>query len=515
MQIIENYNLNNLKKELNKLKWFFLIYFIFSISFVYYQNTVNDIHMKITLVLLLFLFIIGCLLLIFITYKNLPIYKTAFMIILIFGVICVFLTPICTISDECEHFVRSELTSHGDLIPIYDYHNGDDEKTYQTIKSIEVVHPKEYSGKTVFETDWDTQKINNEPGIYGSAFAQNPFYGYIPQAIGIFIAKILDLNNIWMLWLGRLCNLIMYAGVCTYAIKKAPIYKNALFVVACLPLAIFQAASLSIDATVNSFGLLIIAYFLYMYCREENTLRKKDIAIFLAICLFTSLTKVTFLAFSLLIFLIPKNRFENNKTRYTSAIGFLITSSLVGLWSKLYANKVLLNSWRASSFMTRNVNPNEQVIYILQNPTSFLFNLFSIANIKKVIASYFFFGHGGHCMYESSFLAVMFAIFFIIFCFAYPSNERINKKTKAGLFLLAAILFYGTAIVQYLTWCPVGSPTIEGIYGRYLIPLLALGPMILGINKKDVDLEKFKILLITISISFISSMILLTFMTFY
>lgn len=511
----ENYNFNDLKNELNSLKWFFLIFLIFLISFVFYQNTVNDIHMKLTLAFLLFLFIIGCLLLMLIRHENLPIYKTAFLIILIFGLICAFLTPICTISDECEHFVRSELTSHGDLIPVFDYHDGDDEKTYQTIKSVEVAHPKEYSGITVFKTDWDTQKINNNPGIYGSAFAQNPFYGYIPQAIGIFLAKILNLNNIWMLWLGRLCNLIMYTSICAYAIKKAPIYKTALLVVACLPLAIFQAASLSIDATVNSLGLLIIAYFLYMYCKEENTLSKKDIAIFLAICLLTSLTKVTFLAFALLIFLIPKNRFKSNKTRYFSALGFLITSALVGLWSKLYANEVLLNSWRASSFITRNVNPNEQIIYILQNPATFLFNLFSIANIKKVFESYFFFGHGGFCMYQSSFLAVMFAVFFIIFCFAYPNNERISKKVRAGLFILVVILFYGTAVVQYLTWCPIGSTTIEGIYGRYLIPLLAFGPMIFNINKRDINQEKCKTLLITLSISFISCMILLTLMTFY
>lgn len=515
MRNFEKYNLNNLKNELGNLKWFFLIYFIFLMSFVYYQNTINDVHMKITLALLLFLFITGCLLLIFITHKNLPIYKTAFIIIIIFGLICVFLTPICTISDECEHFVRSELTSHGELVPVFTYRNGDDEKSYQTIKSIEVVHPKEYSGKTVFETDWDTQKINNEPGIYGSAFAQNPFYGYLPQAIGILIAKILDLNNIWMLWLGRLCNLIMYAVVCTYAIKKAPIYKNALYVVACLPLAIYQAASLSIDASVNSFGLLIIAYFLYMYCKEDKTLTWKNLAIFFAICMLASLTKVTFLAFALLIFLIPKNRFENNKTRHISTIGFLTTSLLVGLWSKLYANKVLLNSWRASSFITRNVNPNDQIIYILHNPTNFLFNLFNIENIKIVFETNFFFGHGGWCMYGSSFLAVIFALFFIIFCFAYPNNERISKKTRLGLFILTAILFYGTAIVQYLTWCPVGFQTIEGIYGRYLIPLLAFGPMILNVNKKDMNLEKVKILLITISISFISSMILLTAMTFY
>lgn len=515
MENREKFNLNNLKKELNDLKWFFLIYFIFLISFVFYQNAVNDIHMKLTLAFLLILFIIGCLLLILIRHENLPIYKTALLIILIFGIICVFLTPICTISDECEHFVRSELTSHGDLIPVFDYHDGNDKKTYQTIKSVEVVHPKEYSGKTVFETDWDTQKINNEPGIYGSAFAQNPFYGYIPQAIGIFLAKILDLNNIWMLWLGRLCNLIMYAAVCTFAIKKAPIYKPALFVVACLPLAIFQAASLSIDATVNSFGLLIIAYFLYMYCKEDNALTWKEIAIFFAICLLTSLTKVTFLAFALLIFLIPKNRFENNKTRYISAVGFLITGTLVGLWSKLYASKVLLNSWRGSLFITQNVNPNDQIAYILQHPANFLFDLFSIANVKKVFESYFLFGHGSHCMYHSTFLAVAFTIFFIIFCFAYPNNERISKKTRAGLLILVAILFYGTAIVQYLTWLPVGSTIIDGIYGRYLIPLLALGPMILSVNNKDLNTEKAKILLITISISFISCMILLTLMTFY
>ena len=66
------------------------------------------------------------------------------------------------------------------------------------------------SRKTVFQTNWDDQKIDYTPSYVNSVFAQNPFYGYIPQAIGIDIAKGLNLNNIWMIWLGRFCNLLVY-----------------------------------------------------------------------------------------------------------------------------------------------------------------------------------------------------------------------------------------------------------------------------------------------------------------
>ena len=44
-------------------------------------------------------------------------YKTAFVVIICFGLICSLIVPICSVSDEKEHFVRSEITSQGVIFP--------------------------------------------------------------------------------------------------------------------------------------------------------------------------------------------------------------------------------------------------------------------------------------------------------------------------------------------------------------------------------------------------------------
>ena len=145
-------------------------------------------------------------------------HKFAFVLIICFGVLCALIVPICDVSDESEHLTRAEITSQGVLIPEWNdggagidrLYNYTDEGKYshalnkgvgfETIKSI--LFFSTGRGETVFEVSGDTDKIDYTPFIDGSAFEQNPFYGYLPQAIGILIAKLLDLNVIWILWLG-------------------------------------------------------------------------------------------------------------------------------------------------------------------------------------------------------------------------------------------------------------------------------------------------------------------------
>ena len=39
--------------------------------------------------------------------------------VILFGLMCVFLSPIGSVSDEVEHFTRAEITSQGVLFPEY------------------------------------------------------------------------------------------------------------------------------------------------------------------------------------------------------------------------------------------------------------------------------------------------------------------------------------------------------------------------------------------------------------
>ena len=180
---------------------------------------------------------------------------------LLFGLICAFVIPIDSVSDEYEHLSRAEITSRGILFP--EYVNG----SFESISSMSNFYDNA-NGKTIFEVNGDTAKINSSLAHVGSAFEQNPFYGYIFSTIGILLAKLLDLNVIWLLWLGRIFNVVMYAGLISLAIKKSPIFKIQLFAIACLPVCLFQAFSVSIDSFVAGLGILTMAYFFNMFVNK-------------------------------------------------------------------------------------------------------------------------------------------------------------------------------------------------------------------------------------------------------
>lgn len=147
-------------------------------------------------------------------------YKVAFVIILLFGITTALLVPICDVSDEIEHLTRAEITSQGVLIPhwtgedlgvdrLYNFTEGErissEHNKGAGFRSIGAMNFFSSNlGKTVLYTTHDTDKINLTPQIIDSAFEQNPFFGYLPQAIGIVVAKFLDLNVIWILWLARI-----------------------------------------------------------------------------------------------------------------------------------------------------------------------------------------------------------------------------------------------------------------------------------------------------------------------
>ncbi len=302
-------SLSEFKDVLISSKKYWLIYLVLIIvlglSTVTYKNVLHPGFEIGALLIVAFLGIL-CIVYYFMHDSDRELYKVAFVIILCFGIITSFIVPICDVSDETEHLARVELTSRGIIIPHWTGEDLGVNRSYNVstshksvvynrgtgFESIEALNDLTDSlGKTVFNTPYDTQKIDYTPALIVSAFEQNPFYGYLPQAIGMDIAKLLDLNVIWMLWLGRIFNLLLYAGLISLAVKKTPVLKMPLLAVSCIPISIYQAASLSIDSMIIGLAILAVAYFLYLYKAEENSLGVKEVVMFSALCLVLGLCK--------------------------------------------------------------------------------------------------------------------------------------------------------------------------------------------------------------------------------
>lgn len=496
---IVNFNLKN--KYCILLYLAFLIFF--TIIFFKYENYASP-YFKIGILILVF--IIGCFSLYYYGQNENNLHKVAIIIILLFGITCVFLTPIDDVSDEQEHSIRSEIVSTGQLSTDYIQIPNSTEHGYKTIASLTLLG--ENTGSNVMKTDVDDSKINLNTTYISSAFSQNPFYSYLPQAIGMLLAKLLDLNAIWLLWLGRLFNLIVYASIISLAIRKTPILKFPMLIVSILPLAIYQAASLSADGMFISLSMLAFAYFLYFY--KTPKIKWVDLGIFYSAIILSGLLKSPFLALSLLIFLVPKQNFENSTQNMIAKFAILICLAVGILWSG-YSTSVLANSWRGDHFISNHVNAKEQMNLLLSNPIFSIERFSNVFNEFPVIIDRFFYFSNAGGAYSSRLLSSLYMIFFMIFALIYPLDERFNIKTKLRGFLIGFLIYFGVIMVQYLTWASVGAETVmNGVFSRYFIPLLIFVPLILNRDIFEYDKEKLSFIFLTIAISFISAMIILT-----
>lgn len=488
----------------------------------------NILHPKLELIFLIIVIALGffCIGYYFAHKSNSELYKVAFVIILCFGIIASFVIPITDVSDEAEHLARAELTSRGIIIPHWNgeekgfvtsvYISDEGEKKfisgvgYESIQSISFFD--ENRGKTIFETSHDIDKIDNSNYIFTSAFAQNPFYAYLPQAMGIIIAKLLDLNVIWILWLGRICNLIFYAFLISLAIKKTPVLKIPLLVVSCMPITIYQASSISIDSMVCGLGILAVSYFIFM-CKTKD-LENRELLVFTLLCLLLGLCKLPYLAFIFLLFFIPIENFKEKNGEWIKSLLCIAFVSIIGiLWSR-YTLPTLLHSWRAMY----DFNSTQQIDFLLNNPRGFFdffIQIFS-SELQKLANGLFNFYNGGsgpHYTDNYGFITIILQFFLAICLFIFPEETDFDIKTKVGSFAVILLIYIGTCFIQLLTWSSVGEIHL-GISIRYFIPLLALFPVIFRFKSNPIKNKDFNHYVFIFIIGFMATLIL-SFITKY
>lgn len=519
----------NFGKTLIKYKKYWIIYLIFiavtCMSTVSAKNFENPNFVIATFAIIAFLGIF-CIVFYFMHDSKEDLYKVAFLIILCFGIISALIVPIVDVSDELEHLTRAEITSQGVMFPkwVSGEHNLDrlynysDEGRYSSKLNTDVGFETVQSHmfflnnreKTVFETDGDTNKINRTMILDGSSFEQNPFYGYLPQALGIFIAKLFDMNVIWMLWLGRIFNLICYAGLISLAIKKTPVLKIPLLAVACIPISIYQAASLSIDSMIIGLGILTIAYFIYLCKAEPGSLKTREIAIFCTLSFLLGLCKLPYLAFVFLLLFIPKQNFKNKNILYYMLLGIFIVGILGVLWST-YSTPALMHSWRSKlNYMDASL----QLQYLINHPQGigrFFIHIFTYDLAFTLNGLFNFFGANtaNHYSDHYTFITILIWAFLSLTLLFYPNKVKFNSKERRGSLIVSLIVYIGICFIQLLTWSDVGRTTL-GISARYFIPLFAFLPIIVPfkINKLDKFKDKFDSYAMIFIIGFMATLIL-------
>ncbi len=415
------------------------------------------------------------------------IYKTAIIIILLFGLMFMFLSPAGTVPDEKNEMVISEMITRGVLFP--EYVNHDNEVGFQTIDSISNLPTK----KTILTTDWDNKNINYTIVISNSTGGNNVFYSHIAQAVGVGLAKILNLNNIFLLWFARICNLLLYAGLCGIAIKRTPILKMQMAVIACFPLSIIIAASASSYAFVYSFTLIVISYLLNMYKSKNHFLTKKNVIIYAILVLILGIVHPVFGLLILLLFIVPKDNFKGVNDNYLKFLSVIFIIITVGLWLKLSNDTII------SSQLNYILSDPKTMISLIKFPNQISNQVASASTIFKVTFPFFNY---------------MYLIFIVLLSVLYPINESLSRNKRIFLGLLLLIMVLGSFLVKYFFLSNgIINPLDVKVDVKDYLPILVLLPLVFNINNERI--KNIDLIVITSIISFVSIMIIFISTIFY
>jgi uncharacterized membrane protein len=181
-----------------------------------------------------------------------------------------------------------------------------------------------------------------------------------------------------------------------------------------------------------------------------------------------ALAKPCYLLLGLLIFLIPAERFPSRRSHRRFLLLFY-GSALVALlgWSWLAA------PFYVSFHPDPAVNTQQQLQFVLENPLRFL--RVSVTDYWGNSASYrhMFIGTLGWLdIYLPRRLLELYAGLLLVAALVDGSNSlRLGARSRLLLYLILVAGLTAISLSLYAGWTPVGAATVEGIQGRYFIPL--------------------------------------------
>ena len=444
--------------------------------------------------------------------KELDLSKVFLIIAIPLGIIYMIISPLGRIPDENSHSRRAYEVSLGYLITDVDEEKSEfgrllpkDLTLVDLDNTSYNIYKEKIDSLVVEETEEDGTKTPEEFLTFGNV-AVYTFVSYVPQAIGIALSRIFTDNILVQMYVGRVFNFAIYVAIMYFSLKIIPFKKLAVFMIAFLPIAMQQAASLSPDALTNSLSIFFVSYVLHLIYREDKMTRK-DYIILAISSILVAIIKIIYLPLCALVFLIPDKKFDTRKKKWIILIAIFIASVILNLaWLK-FANAKYPQAYH-------NANQKEQIAFVLQDPYRYITTCFRDVHLRL---DFYLFGLSGRDMsyidIDISYIAVFTMLFLLVYSFIIDDESKIKPnwivKGFFALIFLAIVALLFTS--EYLTWNPVGNYWVNGIQPRYFIPMLLLIAVISNLSnikmEKKYDYRYIYMLIISINLHAVITMV--------
>lgn len=308
---------------------------------------------------------------------------------------------------------------------------------------------------------------------------------YVPQALGISLARLLGLNTIMLLYMGRLGNLLFFVGATYLAMRRLPFGKEVLFGVALLPMTLHLSASFSYDVMILG-GMFYLSAVCLDLAYEKERVRAADVAVIAGIMAAAGPCKLIYGVLMGLCLLIPVKKFGGWKPWLLSA------AAVAAAWglSMTFVNGQTIVSYATE---TESVVPWSQeagysLSLLLHRPLQavrmFYQTLLWQAEYYHMTMIGAYLGNLDPVLDVPYGAVAVFTAALLCLAAKKPGeSQRMSAGNRIWICVMCALCGLAAMASMLIAWTPLSSPVISGVQGRYFLPFL---PVLLMAFKNNV-----------------------------
>ncbi len=394
----------------------------------------------------------------------------ASVLVVFFGLIYMFVIPLCEAPDEQAHFARAYGITEGQFVL-----KNQPRELLEFVKKCMKRHESSY--------EFLANILNNDKSRFENLAFNTALYSPFPyvfySAIIRIVSSVTKSENNFKLYFyfARAVSLALFIGVVLWLCAYAYDLKWIVFWVFTNPMALAQASTINLDIVIFCASVLIL---LSSFCVEK----KGSIFLIIMAGFFLMLSKPVYTP--ILVLPLVTIFIKDIEKKYAKLWGLviayaamLLTGVIWGVVSQKYG--IFDRYIEVSDSVTSS--PRDHLIHVLTSPIDFLKIIFTtLAQNGSQIYHQFVGTLGWLDVPVSAWVTVLWGIFAVIILFSVDTGELNFTKKQArylGLvFILTALLCFGLVMLSgYMLWTPLSARTIamQGRYFHVVVATLFLG----------------------------------------
>lgn len=299
---------------------------------------------------------------------------------------------------------------------------------------------------------------------------------YVPQALGIALGRLLGLGGLGLLFLGRLCNLMFFTVMGWLTIRKMPFGKEVAAGAALLPMTLHLAASFSYDVMIISLSGYFAAVCLHLAYKAERV-KVRDVAVLALVMAVMGPCKMVYGVIAGFCLLIPVKKFGGWGKWTLSAASVLgafaaamvlVNHRTVALYTQADQDYV---AWAQETGYTfgRLVHSPMLVLKMCYNTLMWQGEQLYSGMIGGAL------GHMDAVLNTPYAVILGLTAILAVLALRKPGETIfIRWKGRLWIWFLCLVCLGALMFSMLLAWTPVTSQVINGVQGRYLLPVLPI-----------------------------------------